>query len=78
MRGDDQRGRGTSRPGGSDVSGGLSPAPARVRKVRPPDGIHPVLGMVRVGGVYEVDEMLAAAMCESGEFERAAEPRKGD
>lgn len=48
----------------------------RVRKVWPPDGVHPLLGLVRVGGEYECAASLAVALVESGEFERADEPRR--
>lgn len=52
------------------------PAEVTLRKVRPPDGIHPLLGAVRVGGEYRCPESPAAALIETGEFERADEPRK--
>jgi hypothetical protein len=45
-------------------------ATVRVRKVRPPDGTHPLIGEVKLGGEYDVSGDVAEAVTASGEFER--------
>lgn len=39
-----------------------------IRKERPPDGVHALLGQVQTGYVYSVDVERAAALCADGEF----------
>lgn len=45
-------------------------ATVRVRKVRPPDGSHPLIGEVALGGEYDVPAEVAEAVVGTGEFER--------
>jgi len=40
-----------------------------VKKNRPPEGIHPVIGYCKIGQAFDVSEADAKAMIAGGEFE---------
>lgn len=44
-----------------------------VKKVRPPNGTHPLLGHTVIGRIYCVTAEEAVALCDGGEFEAVSE-----